>query len=96
MGTAQWSLDVRVSFQVGSTRNPIDIHLGASRVVVFRITQAIWRLCRSMRVSNVTLEEMLVTVGLAAPFVSVGTHKITFAEVRDIIVCRKCLFLFNS
>lgn len=49
-----------------------------------------------MRVSNVTLEEMLVTVGLAAPFVSVGTHKITFAEVRDIIVCRKCLFLFNS
>ena len=40
-----------------------------------------------------SLEEMLVTVGLATPFVM--ARKIAFVEVRDVVMYSKRLLLFN-
>jgi len=94
IGTAQGPPDPGVPRQIGLARNPFDVHLDTFRVVVLHIARAIGWFCRSVCVRNMSLEKVLVTVGLVTVFV--GTREIALVEVRDVVMRCKRLFLFKS
>ena len=93
IGTIQGPSDPGVPSQIGLPRDSFDINLDIFCIVVLWITGVVGRLCLSMCCMNMSLEEMLVTIGLVATFVR--AREIAFVEVRDIVMGCKRLFLFN-
>lgn len=91
IGAAQGPPYPGVPGQIGLPGDPFDIHLDTFRIVTLCIARVI-RL--SVHLCNMSLEKVLVTIGLVTIFVR--TRKIAFVEVRDIVMRCKRLFLSNA
>ena len=88
--TASGPPDLGASLQVGFTVKSVDIKLDAICVVTLG---GIGRLRRSVGPSNVSLKDILGTVGLTTA--SPSAHKIAFVDVQDTVIYGKCFFLLK-